>query len=501
MGQNIPPTIVSIFGATGDLTQRKLIPALYNLFLDNELPSNFTVVGIGRRGDRETFIANMKEAITKFSRRGAASENQWAEFSNRIRYVCADFQSEELYQELRSVIDKSEAEFGAPASHVYYLSVPPEIFARVARGLGENGLSQARDRDRIVIEKPFGRDLESAEALNADLLAYFEEGQIFRIDHYLGKETVQNIMALRFGNSLFEPIWNRRYVDNVQITVAEEVGVEKRGGYYETSGALRDMVQNHLLQLMCFVAMEPPVSFEADEVRNKKVDVLRAIRELNPSKRHEYSVRGQYGAGYQNGAPVPSYRKEEGVNPQSGTETYIALKLFVDNWRWHNVPFYLRTGKRLARKASQVVINFCPVPHQMFPSSVSDGFEPNRMIINIQPEESISVQFQAKEPGAGMRLRSVSMDFCYEQHFHNESREAYETLLQEVVEGNTTLFMRADQEHCAWELLMPLLREMENHPPATFPNYSAGSWGPETSDLLLARDGHRWFNPSPILAD
>ncbi|MDX2066596.1 MAG: glucose-6-phosphate dehydrogenase [Fimbriimonadaceae bacterium] len=493
---NLQPTVVAIFGATGDLTKRKLIPALFNLFLDHELPRQFTVVGVGRRGDAASFREAMREGIAKFSRRGAGDPAKWAEFATRIQYVCADFGDTRLYEELSEIIRTSEAEFSAPASRVYYLSIPPEIFERVGRGLGEAGLAQHRDRDRIVIEKPFGRDLESAEALNHQLLAHFEEKQIYRIDHYLGKETVQNILALRFGNALYEPIWNRRYVDNVQITVAEEVGVEKRGGYYETSGALRDMVQNHLLQLMCLVAMEPLVSFDADEVRNKKVDVLKAIRPLDARNRHQFSVRGQYGPGYSHGHPVAGYRQEEGVDPLSTTETYMALKLYVENWRWQNVPFYLRTGKRMARKLSQVVINFNPVPHQMFPSANSDDFEANRMIINIQPEEGISVKFQAKEPGAGMRLRTVSMDFNYEQAFDMQSREAYETLLQEVIEGDTTLFMRDDQEHYAWSLLMPLLKSYESTPPANFPNYVAGTWGPETSDVMLARDGRSWYNPN-----
>jgi len=488
------PTVVTIFGATGDLTKRKLIPALFNLFLDRALPAKFTILGVGRRGDRTSFLEEMRDGLAQFSRRGAATDDQWSEFASRIQYIAKPFDDPTLYASIREVVERSEAEFGEAASRLYYLSIPPEIFCTAASGLGGAGLGKARDRDRIIIEKPFGRDLESAEALNDRLLEHFDEGQIYRIDHYLGKETVQNILALRFGNVLYEPIWNRRYVDNVQITVAEEVGVEKRGGYYETSGAVRDMVQNHLLQLMCLVAMEPLVSFDADEVRNKKVDVLKAVRPLDIDQRHTFSVRGQYGAGYDRGEAVVGYRQEAGVDPHSGTETYVALKLYIDNWRWQNVPFYLRTGKRMPRKLSQVVVNFHPVPHQMFPSS--DDVEANQMIIDIQPEEGISVKFQAKEPGSGMRLRTVSMDFSYEEAFHAQSREAYETLLEEVMRGDTTLFMRADQEHLAWSLLDPLLKAYEQSPAANFPNYVAGTWGPETADVMLARDGHRWHNPA-----
>jgi glucose-6-phosphate 1-dehydrogenase len=489
------PTIVSIFGITGDLTKRKLIPALYNLFLDHELPRQFTILGVGRRGDRETFLADMKESVRKFSRRGAPEEARWTEFAARIQYVVGGFDDPKLYEAIAAEVQKAEDEFGTKASRIFYLSTPPAIFGVIADGLGAAGLAQDRTKDRIVIEKPFGRDLTSSEALNHQLLNSFQENQIYRIDHYLGKETVQNILAMRFGNVLYEPIWNRRYVDHVQITVSEDVGVESRGGYYETSGALRDMMQNHLLQLMCLVAMEPLVSFEADEVRNKKVDVLKAVRPLEKQDPHDYAVRGQYGPGWCRGQQVVGYRQEEGVNPNSSTETYIALKLYVDNWRWQNVPFYLRTGKRLPRKLSQIVINFHPVPHQMFPESMAESIEQNRMIINIQPEEGIVVRFQAKEPGSGMRLRTVSMEFNYEEAFRMQSREAYETLLQEVIEGNTTLFMRDDQEHFAWQLVQPLLDIYESRPSSSFPNYAAGTWGPEASDLLLARDGRSWYNP------
>jgi glucose-6-phosphate 1-dehydrogenase len=376
------------------------------------------------------------------------------------------------------------------------MATPPFLFGEIPTFLNYAGLSADRERSRIVVEKPIGWDLESAMALNHTLSSAFQESQIFRIDHYLGKETVQNMLAFRFANPLFEPIWNRRYVDYVTITVAEEVGVEHRGGYYDGAGALRDMVQNHLLQLLCLVAMEPMVSFEADEIRNKKVDVLHAVRPIAPGAVHQSAVRGQYGKGWSGGKELCGYREEEGVPPDSQTETYAALRLFVDNWRWQDVPFYLRTGKRLARQASEVAIQFRAVPHQSFPPEATLDWQPSRIVMSIQPDEGIVLRFQAKHPGPKMLLQPVDMRFNYREGFGTPSPEAYETLLWDVIENDATLFMRADQVEAAWRLLMPVLEVWKTSPPGDFPNYASGTWGPDATQGLLAHQGHSW--PLPV---
>lgn len=473
---------------------RKLMPALFNLYLDKAMPKQFLIIGVGRECTDEYMRSEMRPRVDEFSRRGKTNDADWNPFAQNMEAVDGVFEDPAVYEKIGDLIQKTEKKWNAKANHVYYLSVPPTVVEMIVAGLGKAHLSKDKKRDRVVIEKPFGRDYASAEALNRSITQSFSESQIFRIDHYLGKETVQNLLAFRFANALYEPIWNRRYIDHVQFTVGETVGVEQRGGFYETAGALRDMIQNHMLQMMCLIAMEPPVSFDADEIRNKKVDVLRAIRPLDGPDLYKRAVRGQYGPGWLDGSRVPGYRQEEDVSPTSNTETYVALKLFVDNWRWQDVPFYLRTGKRLPQKISQVSIEFKPVPHQIFPSSAVEHWEPNRLVMNIQPKEGIQLRFQAKEPGKAIRLRTVSMDFYYEDCFKVQPPEAYETLLYDVMLGDSTLFMRADQALDAWQLLAPVLETWESVPSADFPNYAAGSWGPEPAEALIARDGRSWFS-------
>ena len=486
-----------IFGAAGDLTWRKLMPALYNLSLDNWLSPQLAVLGIdGKQLSDEQFAEHLRQGVDQFSRRGKADDDEWKAFASRLAFLSGDFADQSFYSTVATWITARERAWDTAAHHVFYLATPPTLVEGIAQRLAEAGLTQNCARCRIVVEKPFGRDRASARALNAVLGRDFAESQIFRIDHYLGKETVQNMLALRFANALFEPIWNRRYIDHAQITVAEEVGVEHRGGYYDHAGALRDMVQNHLLQLLCLVAMEPPVSFDADEIRNKKVDVLRATRPITTEQVHQVAVRGQYGAGWIEGQRVPAYRAEPGVAKDSVTETFAAVKLFVDNWRWQDVPFYLRTGKRLPARVSEVSIQFRPVPHQSFPSTAFGAWQANRLMIQIQPEEGILLRFQAKLPGPVMRLAPVDMQFRRREAFKTASPDAYETLLLDVMLGDGTLFMRADQAETAWSVIGSILEVWDTVPPADFPNYPAGTWGPEAAEALIARDGRSWLLPT-----
>ena len=491
------PAVIVIFGAGGDLTWRKLVPALYNLYLDKWLAEKFAVIGVDAKPMTVgKFRARLREGVDQFSRRGRVEEKAWAAFASQISYLSGDFNGPAVFKAVAEKLAKLDAAWGVKANQIFYQATPPALIEDLAAQLGKARLARERTRARIVVEKPFGHDLESARALDRKLTAVFDEHQIYRIDHYLGKETVQNILAFRFANSLFEPIWNRRYIDHVQITVAETVGVEHRGGYYERAGALRDMVQNHLMQVLCLIAMEPPVSYQADEIRNKKVDVLRAVRPIPPDQVHALAVRGQYGPGGISCLPVLGYRQEKGVAQDSTTETFAAVKMFVDNWRWQDVPFYLRTGKRLPSRASEISIVFEPVPHQSFPRSMLEEWEPNRIVIRIQPEEGILVRFQAKHPGEAMRLKPVHMRFSYKDSFHVAAPEAYETLLLDVMLGDATQFMRADQLETAWGIIEPILEAWRSSEPVDLPMYEAGTWGPEVAGALIAQDGRRWLAPT-----
>lgn len=488
------PTIFFIFGGTGDLTSRKLIPALYNLFLDGWMPDHLSIVAMGRSVyTDEQFREQLLGDINEFSRSGMAAPEKWAAFSRHVFYQISDINQASTYEAQSVRIDEFRRAAGTEPTVIYYLAVAPRFFSTIAENLSKHKLTADASKTRIVLEKPFGHDLESAKQLNALLGRIFSEQQIYRIDHYLGKETVQNILAFRFANSVMEPLWNRNYIEHVQISVTEQLGMGNRGGYYDEAGALRDMIQNHILQLLCLVAMEPPVSFEADKVRNCKVDVLHSMRKFTAEDIKKNAVRGQYGTGWIEGKEVLGYREEAGVNPKSNTETFAAIKFFVDNWRWHGVPFYLRTGKRMHQSSSVITIQFKDVPHLIFPSEAIEGWQQNRLIISIQPEMSVRLQVQAKRPGLDMTLNPVDMIFDYNGTYTGDTPEAYETLLLDTMMGDQTLFMRGDQVEAAWELLMPIINAWEGKKSLSFPNYSADSWGPETAEALIAQDGFHWF--------
>ncbi len=493
--QKAGPTVLVIFGAAGDLSQRKLVPALYNLLLDDWLPEKFAMIGVSHHDKSdEDLRAILKEGVDRYSRRKSTENGKWQSLADAISYYKADFTDPESYKNLAVKLDELDSEWEVEANRIFYLSVSPQFIEPIARNLKQAGMAANPQKSRLVVEKPFGSDFESASALNKILTNCFNENQIYRIDHYLGKETVQNILAFRFANAIFEPLWNRNYIDNVQISVLETVGVEHRGNYYDKSGALRDMIQNHLMQLLCMIAMEPPVTYRAYEIHNRKIDVLNAVRPYtSPDNVRANAVRGQYGPGRLNGTEMESYRNSKGVQPQSNTETFAALKIYLDNWRWKDVPFYLRTGKSMKEKKSSITIQFKPVSHQLFPCETT-GVNPNLLVINIQPKMEIQLGMQAKRPGLQMALNTVEMSFDYDHSFTSSSPEAYETLLLDIMQGDSTLFMSADQVEAAWKIVMPVLEEWEHNPAPDFPNYEAGSRGPKQSDALLAKDGRSWLD-------
>ena len=486
------PAVMVIFGGTGDLTSRKLMPALYDVTRQRSLPPAFAVVAVGRHTMSDTeYREQMREAVSAHSRSRPIDEDVWRSFADRLFYVSVH--TDEGYDDLRRRLARFDADMGTAGDRLFYLATPPSQYTSIVASLGRHDLVRNNGGwSRIVVEKPFGRDLASARALSAALHEVFDENEIFRIDHYLGKETVQNILVLRFANSIFEPVWDRRYVDHVQITVAETLGVEERAGYYDTAGAMRDVVQNHLLQLLALVAMEPPAAFDANAVRDEKVKVLRAIRPIREDETADRAVRGQYGPGFIEGVAVPGYHDEQGIPPESQTETFVGLKLFVDNWRWEGTPFYLRHGKRLPKRATEIAIQFRSVPHQLFSEGAREGLEPNTLVMRIQPEEGISLKFGAKVPVQGIRIRSVAMDFVYGASFLVDAPDAYETLILDALRGDATLFTRQDEVDEQWKLVDPVLAQWAR---GTAPQYAAGTWGPVDADLFIERDGRRWRQP------
>ncbi|MGH9742149.1 MAG: glucose-6-phosphate dehydrogenase [Candidatus Acidiferrum sp.] len=495
-GATAEPCAIVLFGASGDLAKRKVIPAMYDLATHNSLGSRFAIVGFARTPmNDESFRGAAGEAAKTLSELGPVNPKQWEDFASCLHYQSGDYSDPQAYQQLAKRLGELEAEKKLGGNRLFYLSTPPEVYPHIVEQLGRAGLARSSSANswvRIIIEKPFGRDLATAKELNEIILKVFEEKQVYRIDHYLGKDTVQNLLVLRFGNGIFEPLWNRNYVDCVQITAAETLGVERRGGFYETAGALRDMIQSHVLQLTSLVAVEPPAFFDATSVRNEKLKVLQSIRPFDLEMVAQSVVRGQYSPGQLDGKRVPGYREEPEVSPSSRTETFVAARLLIDNWRWAGVPFYLRTGKRLAKRSTEIMIQFRCAPHIVFRDR---DIAPNRLILNIQPEEGISVSFGAKRPGTEMRIGNVNMNFSYKDSFGEASRSAYATLVNDCLRGDATLFDRGDNVEAAWSLVDPILDVWSAARSAKVPEYSAGTWGPKESDHLLQRDGRQWHNP------
>ena len=483
------PTSLVIFGAGGDLAARKLIPAVYNLSLAGLLPDHMRVLGVARRHDVHSFRRTARDAVEAHSRTGF-DEEAWKALEPQLEIIQGDFSNPELFRALAERLDRDDARLG-PAQRVFYLAVAPRFFAQIAKSLAAVGLGAGADPPtRMMIEKPFGHDLESALELNRQVASAFDESQVFRLDHYLGKETVQNLQVLRFANGIFEPIWNRRYVEHVQITVAEDLGIGHRAAYYDSAGALRDVVQNHAMQLLALVAMEAPVRFDADTIRDEKVKLLRSVRPYTPGEVPNYVVRGQYGAGWVGGEEVSAYLDEEGVAADSRTDTYVAMRVEVDNWRWAGTPFYVRTGKRLPRRVTEIAVRFRPAPHLPFESADIGDVEANEMVLSVQPDEGASLRLVAKVPGQTMSVRPVQMEFKYGTTFMGDSPEAYERLLHDALRGDATLFTRADEVEAEWRIVQPILEAWESGPGPSV--YEAGSQGPPEADQLLAVRGRSW---------
>ncbi|MDZ4802725.1 MAG: glucose-6-phosphate dehydrogenase [Bryobacteraceae bacterium] len=496
--RRVPSCAIVIFGANGDLTKRKLIPALYRLAYERRLPPGFAIVGNSRtKMSDDDFRVKMREAVQEFSEDTPFDERLWADFAEHLFYCAGDLQDPKMYQAMARQLDEIETQRKTEGNVLFYLSTQPSYYSVTIGQLGAAGLQHGLGWRRIVVEKPFGHDLATAGELNAQLQKVFPESSIYRIDHYLGKETVQNVMAFRFGNGIFEPLWNRRYIKHVQITAAESIGVEGRGSYYQEAGALRDMIQNHLLQVMSTIAMEPPAVFEPNTVRDERAKVLRSVRVPTPEQVPLISVAGQYGPARVGNEELPGFRQEHGVAPNSQTDTYSAVTFYVDNWRWAGVPFYIRSGKRMPKRVTDIAIHFNAPPHSPFSRGGHDdapAAQPNLLIIRIQPEEGISLRFLSKNPGEGMRLRPVSMDFNYGSSFGTRSPSAYETLLVDAMVGDATLYTRQDMVEASWAAVQPILDYREAQP-GDFPNYGAGSWGPRAADEMLARNGHTWRQP------
>ncbi|MEO8167366.1 MAG: glucose-6-phosphate dehydrogenase [bacterium] len=493
------PCTMVIFGASGDLTKRKLIPAIFDLLRDGMLPPGFTIVGVGRTEmSNDSFRDYMFGAMKEFGRLQDQEKILWDTFAKGLFYVTADSSIEDEFLKLKRELKNIDSDRKAGENYLFYLSTPPNMYLPIIRGLGKAKLNkpqQPHNWVRVIIEKPFGIDLKSARELNKEVLSIFEESQVYRIDHYLGKETVQNLLVFRFANGIFEPIWNRNYIDHIQITAAETVGVEKRGGYYEGAGAMRDMIQNHMLQLVALTAMEPPVLFDAQQVRDEKQKVFQAIRQIKPAEVQRYSIRGQYAAGTAGGKAVPGYRSEDGVSPTSTTETYVALKFQIDNWRWADVPFYVRSGKRLPKRVTEIAIQFKKTPHHLFTALSMDSLDQNNIVIRVQPDEGISLKFSSKIPGSSMRLRPVTMDFRYGSSFGGHLTEAYTRLLLDCMLGDPTLYARGDSVEVAWELITPIHEGWAANKESKVYDYPAGTWGPKEAEEMLAKDGRRWRLP------